>query len=358
MYAKPKAQQPWSLRRKILLVIGILILILALGLGLGLGLTLGRDDDNDDNTSPTSTPTPLPTPNTTLPWTPSVSDTWQIILSHPPVLSSDTSTTPNVSIFDIDLFDTPTETIKQLHSMGKKVICYFSAGSYEDWRPDASEFKKEDLGRDLDGWPGEKWLNLGSENVRRIMKGRVDLAREKGCDGVDPDNIDGYVSTDLPPCHPFRLNTRCANKTYQQNNNGLSLTQSSSITFLQYISSLTAPLNLTLGLKNAGDIIPAVLPIVHFSVNEQCAKYGECATFAPFIAAEKPVFHIEYPDGAGAEQGLKEDVVGRYCDRMGKGDGSEGFSTVLKKMELDGWVEFCDRRVEVTDVDEGLGNHG
>ncbi|KAH6853033.1 glycoside hydrolase superfamily [Alternaria rosae] len=337
MYAKPKAQQPWSLRRKILLAVGILILILALGLGLGLGLTLGRDNDDNDNTSPpASTLTPLPTPNTTIPWKPSVSDTWQIILSHPPDLSSsDTSTTPNVSIFDIDLFDTPTETINQLHSMGKKVICYFSAGSYEDWRPDASEFKKEDLGRDLDGWPGEKWLDLGSENVRRIMKKRIDLAKEKECDGVDPDNVDGY-----------------------QNNNGLSLTQSSSISYISYLSALTTPLNLTLGLKNAGDIIPAVLPIVHFSVNEQCAKYGECATFAPFIAAGKPVFHIEYPDGAGAEQGLKEDIVGRYCGRTGKGDGSEGFSTVLKKMELDGWVEFCDRRVEVTDVDEGLGNHG
>jgi hypothetical protein len=120
---------------------------------------------------------------------------------------------------------------------------------------------------------------------------------------------------------------------------------------------LTTPLNLTLGLKNAGDIIPDVLPIVDFSINEECVKYSECATFAPFIAAGKPVFHIEYPDGAGAEQGLQEDAVEKYCDRGGQGEGSEGFSTVLKKMELDGWVEYCDRRVEVTDLDESVGNH-
>ncbi|CAN9201812.1 hypothetical protein AA0119_g6288 [Alternaria tenuissima] len=333
MDAKPKPRQPWSLRRKILLAVLIVVLILALGLGLGLGLTLGQgDDNNDDNSSP---PTPLPAPNTTLPWVPSVSDTWQIILSHPPILSSsETSTTPNVSIFDIDLFDTPIETIQQLHAMDKRVICYFSAGSYEDWRPDASEFTKEDLGHDLDGWPGEKWLDLGSENVRRVMKSRVNLAKSKECDGVDPDNVDAY-----------------------QNDNGLSLTQNDSIAYMQYLSDITAPLNLTLGLKNAGDIIPAVLPIVHFSVNEECVKYGECTTFAPFIAARKPVFHIEYPDGAGAEQGLQGDAVGQSCDRKGKGEGSEGFSTVLKKMELDGWVEYCDRQVEVTDVDESLGNH-
>jgi hypothetical protein len=196
MHAKPKPRQPWSLRRKLLLAVGIVIIILALGLGIGLGLTLGRDDNDDDNTSPpTSTLTPLPTPNTTLPWTPSVSSTWQIILSHPPDLSSSsTSTTPNVDVFDIDLFDTPRETIQQLHAMGKKVLCYFSAGSYEDWRPDASEFRDEDLGKVLNGWPGEKWLDLGSQNVRRIMKQRIALAGEKKCDGIDPDNVDAYVS--------------------------------------------------------------------------------------------------------------------------------------------------------------------
>ena len=104
------------------------------------------------------------------------------------------STTPNVTVFDIDLFDTPKETIQQLHALGKKVLCYFSAGSYEDWRSDAAEFKPEDLGHDLDGWPGEKWLKLSSDNVRRIMKERVNMASEKGCDGVDPDNVDAYVS--------------------------------------------------------------------------------------------------------------------------------------------------------------------
>jgi len=48
-------------------------------------------------------------------------------------------------------------------------------------------------------------------------------------------------------------------------------------------------------------------------------------------------------------------VVGEYCATNGKGDGSQKFSTVLKKMELDGWVEFCDKAVGITDVDENLG---
>lgn len=116
-----------------------------------------------------------------------------------------------------------------------------------------------------------------------------------------------------------------------------------------------------MGLKNAGDIISAVLPLVHFSVNEQCVQYGECSTFKPFIDAGKPVFHIEYPDGAGkgevATQGLKADIVNQFCAHSGKGDGSDGFSTVLKKMELDGWVQYCDTSVKTTTVDNNLGGH-
>jgi hypothetical protein len=101
-----------------------------------------------------------------------------------------------------------------------------------------------------------------------------------------------------------------------------------------------------MGLKNAGDIIDDVLPIVDFSVNEQCVQYSECTTFEAFIKAGKPVFHIEYPDGAGSD--LKTETVEHYCNREGDAEGSDKFSTVLKKMDLDGWVETCDQRVEVT----------
>lgn len=194
MSDKLATRQPWSRRRKILIgaLVALIVLGLALGLGLGLGLTLGNgsdDDGNDDDNSPPLAP--LPTPNTTLPWTPKVNDTWQIILSHPPAVSD--AVTPDVSVFDVDLFDTPAATIAKLRSRGKKVLCYFSAGSYENWRPDARDFSTSDLGKNLDDWPGEKWVKLGNENVRGIMKKRIQMAHEKGCDGLDPDNVDGYV---------------------------------------------------------------------------------------------------------------------------------------------------------------------
>lgn len=190
------AKGAWSLRRKLLIGGLIALVVLGLALGLGLGLTLGRDNGDDNDNEPTPTSTPLPTPTGRLSWTPTVNDTWQIVLLNNIELDNNAqSVSPNVSVFDIDLFDTPKDTIDTLHRLGKKVICYFSGGSFEPGRPDSGEFKEEDMGKGLDGWPGERWLKLGSDNVRRIMKARVELAGQKGCDGVDPDNVDGYVST-------------------------------------------------------------------------------------------------------------------------------------------------------------------
>jgi hypothetical protein len=140
----------------------------------------------------------------------------------------------------------------------------------------------------------------------------------------------------------------------------MGLTVNDSIDYMQYLSSIARPLNLTLGLKNARSIISAVLPLVDFSVNEQCAQYGECENFHPLIDAGKPVFHIEYPGGDGdlaqsiASSGFSGETKNKSCNAKG----SDGFSTVLKKMSLDGWVQYCDGKVQETSVDDTTGGHG
>jgi hypothetical protein len=75
--------------------------------------------------SPTATPTPTLTP-TPPPWTPVPGTTfqWQLI--------GDIDTSVDVDAYDIDLFDAPVATIQELRDDGRKVICYFSAGSWEE----------------------------------------------------------------------------------------------------------------------------------------------------------------------------------------------------------------------------------
>ncbi|KAE9980436.1 hypothetical protein EG327_006560 [Venturia inaequalis] len=242
-------------------------------------------------------------------WQPPVKASWQIILNHVLDLNAQsTSVVPDVQIFDIDLFDNPKETFDALKRLGKKSICYFSAGSYEPYRSDSGDFEDSDKGLELNGWPGEFWLNLNSANVRSIMAKRIELAASKGCDAIDPDNIDAYGNT-----------------------NGLGLTKADSIDFIKFLSATAASHGMSTGLKNGGDIAQSVLNDVQFAVNEQCVQFNECSVFDCMINAGKPVFHIEYPD----QGSLTRQVL------CAAGSLGSSFSTVLKKLSLDGYVQVC-----------------
>ncbi len=86
-------------------------------------------------------------------WQPAPGTSWQW------QLTGDIDTTFEVDMYDVDLFDAPQEVIDQLRDDGRVVICYFSAGSYEDWRSDADRFPDSVKGKD-NGWPGELWLDI------------------------------------------------------------------------------------------------------------------------------------------------------------------------------------------------------
>ncbi|KAH7149716.1 glycoside hydrolase superfamily [Dactylonectria estremocensis] len=321
----------WPLWKKLAVFGTALIIAIALAVGLGVGLTRGNgDDDNDnDNDDDSGSGSGGNSTNTTGIWQPAVGTSWQIILKYPIALDDDSTDglAPNVSIWDLDMYDNDETVFTALIEDGKHVICYFSAGSYEDWRDDADDFAKADLGDDLDGWEGEKWLNISSPAVREIMKTRIKYAADKGCHAIDPDNVDGY-----------------------QNENGLNLTEADTISYVKFLSEEAAQYNMSTGLKNAGGIISDVLDYVHFSVNEQCIEYSECETFAAFIDADKPVFNIEYPSKAPKVSSSKKSEI---CGTTGSAAGTKGFSKVIKKMILDGWVEYCDEsQTYTTDVDK------
>jgi hypothetical protein len=124
----------------------------------------------------------------------------------------------------------------------------------------------------------------------------------------------------------------------------LGLTEQDSIDYIKFLSTKAASLGLSTGLKNGGKIISSVLPYVHFSVNEQCVEFAECDEFAAFIADAKPVFHIEYP------KEVDTSVAKAFCTDTGAAEGSKDFSTVLKNLNLDGYVKLCDGSVATTPV--------
>ncbi|KAF7587305.1 hypothetical protein BBP40_007414 [Aspergillus hancockii] len=298
----------WSVKKRMLIIGSVfLVIALAIGLGVGLGVGLKKGGGDDEGEVPPTTGGGV----TTAKWQPAVGTRWQIELLY---ALNDTSV--DADIYDIDLFNNDKSTIANLQKQGRKVICYFSAGSYENWRPDKDKFKDSDMGNTLDGWPDEKWLNLKSENVRKIMTARLDMAKEKNCDGVDPDNVDAY-----------------------DNDNGIDMSKEDSANFMMWLANEAHARNMSIGLKNAGAIIPAVIDNMQWSVNEQCAQYNECNTYAAFTAKNKPVFHIEYPKGddTNNEEQVSTQQKKNACDF----EGSDKFSTVIKNMKLDNWIQTC-----------------
>jgi len=143
------------------------------------------------------------------------------------------------------------------------------------------------------------------------MTERLKLAASKGCDGVDPDNVDGY-----------------------DNDTGLDLTTSDAIDYLTFLADIAHSLNMSIGLKNAAEIVNQTLGFLQWEVNEQCEQYQECDSFEPFIKAGKPVFHIEYPNSAPDVSASTKTTI---CDDPT----AKGFSTVIKNMDLDNWLDAC-----------------
>jgi len=250
-------------------------------------------------------------------WKPATGATIQVQIGA--ALTSTSNLPSTISIYDVDLFDTSIEIITGLKNAGKKVICYFSAGTAEDWRSDYSKFMLADLGHDMVDWAGEKWLHTPNANVRKIMLARLELAKSKGCDGVDPDNVDVYG--------------------FGNSSGFTDLTQRSTIDYLIYLADQAHALGLAIGLKNGGEITPQIEPYLQWALTEQCADYDECHVYKPFIDAGKPVFNIQYPFGDNNKDTLvTEDLKTNFCTPKSN---IPGTTTILKHMNLDTWLYQC-----------------
>lgn len=304
-------------RRRVIIIGSIMgFIAIALAVGLGVGLTVGRPTHRPS--PPSSTPTTTPNGGSQGPSSKfAVGMSWDYNIYG----SVDPSKTNNVLVHDIDLWDNSAETISDLKAQkvdgqDARVICYFSAGTFEDWRPDSSSFPDSDKGSELPDWPGERWLKTNSPDVRNIMEQRLDMAVQKGCDAVDPDNVDGF-----------------------DNDNGLGLSEEDAVDFVTFLANAARSRNLAVGLKNAASLIPSVIDVVQFSVNEECHEFDECSLFQPFIEQQKPVFHVEYPKGAEVNNNNNLDTsdLDKICDDST----SSRFSTIAKNMHLDGWIQEC-----------------
>lgn len=234
-------------------------------------------------------------------WKPAVGLTWQWQLDGEIDLSF------QAAVYDIDLFESEASLVDSLHAVGRKVICYISAGSWEEWRPDADQFPPDVLGNDYEGWPGEKWLDIRQIDVLApVMRARLDLCKTKGFDGVEPDNIDSYT-----------------------NDTGFPLTYQDQLAYNIWLANEAHVRGLSIGLKNDPDQVADLLAYYDWALTEDCFDQEWCDLMVSFIAAGKPVFAAEYTD-----TGITLDD---FCPQAQ----ALQFSAILKHRDLDAWRQAC-----------------
>ncbi|WP_307844320.1 endo alpha-1,4 polygalactosaminidase [Actinospica acidithermotolerans] len=210
-------------------------------------------------------------------WHPAVRTSWDWVLSKVP-----SAPYRSVKMYDVDGFDNTAADVAKLHAAGIKAVCYISAGTYENWRPDASQFPAALLGKS-NGWAGEKWLDIRNVQksgsvLRKIMDTRLDMCHTKGFDMVELDNVDGYSNT-----------------------TGFPLTANDQIYFNATLADDAHVRGLSVLQKNDDAQIPQLVSYFDGALNEQCNQYEECTTaqngdygYDQYVAAGKPVFQAEY----------------------------------------------------------------
>lgn len=229
--------------------------------------------------TPVSAPTspPRPTAHASAPertvgparaawWVPPQGATWHI------QYTGTIDVTHRVDVYNLDGEDTNRATVQTLRSRGVRTVCYINAGAWENWRLDKSAFPASVLGKAMDGWPGERWLDIRRLDVLMpIMKERMATCRDKGFDAVDADNVMGF-----------------------QEDTGFRLTAADQLTYNRSLASAAHSLRLGFGLKNDVSQITQLLPVIDFATNEECVTWHECGAYSPLRRAGKAVFHIEY----------------------------------------------------------------
>ena len=200
--------------------------------------------------------------------------------------------------YDIDAFETSAPLVAKLHDLGRHLVCYIDAGSWEKGRPDADRYPASVKGKAMAGWPGERWLDIRQVDVLApILEDRIAMCAAKCFDGVEFDNVDGY-----------------SNKT------GFPLTAQDQLAFDRWLADTAHADGLAVGLKNTPSLAKQLEPSFDFSIVEQCVQYRECGSFTPFLDAGEPVLDIEYSvrPSAFCPKGA------RVCTRFSQHRGSPG----------------------------------
>jgi len=218
-------------------------------------------------------------------WKPKADDgiIWQLQTKKGPIFNGF-----EVDMYNVDLFDTSKDKILYLQDLGCIVVCHFSAGTYEPWRSDWDHYftflntfiqyngnNAPFLGNT--GNKGERWLDIRRlDLLTNIMGDRLDLAKRKGCDAVQPNNLNLYSNKDIPGARH--------------------LTEYDQITYNVWLADQAHERNLSVGFNSNVDQLIELEPYFDWAFSERCFQYHECDLYTVFTDNNKAVFSLQYID--------------------------------------------------------------
>ena len=214
-------------------------------------------------------------------------------------------------IIDIDAFSATPELVANLKAQGKIVIAYLSVGSIEDFRPDVNDFPESIIGNEYEGYPDERWLDIRQiELLAPIMKSRFDMIKNKGFDGIEPDNMNGY-----------------------QYDTGFDISEEDALVYSRWMIDQAHRRQLSIGQKNSEELIPRLFDEFDWILTEDAYVDNFYEELSPFISLGKAVFLVEYIDRITAEK-FQE----RVCPRAT----ASNYSAVLKNRDLTNITFYCE----------------
>jgi hypothetical protein len=223
--------------------------------------------------SPTSIPVATQTPGTGGWWKPTADKPIQMHWQLTGAFNPATDFVPGATVYDFDGETATKADVDAVHAKGFIAICYIDVGVYEDYRSDAGKFPKSVIGSADAGWQGSWWLDIRQASIiQPIMEARIkDWCKAKGFDAVEPDEQNGF-----------------------DNDSGFPLTNNDQLVYNRWIANTVHSYGMSVGLKSDQAQAKDLVSLYDWNLTEECYQYNECDQLAPFKAANKATWIVEY----------------------------------------------------------------
>lgn len=186
-----------------------------------------------------------------------------------------------VTLLDVDGFNISAAKVASLKAQGVYTVCYIDAGSYEDGRPDSSQYPAY-LKLYYDKAWGEWFLDIRdvfkpNSVLAKLLTARFQMCKDKGFDALEPDNLQN-----------------------DENTPGL-LTKQEQIDFNGWVADTAHSVGLAVFQKNGPDNIllkdrTGKMLVDKFDaiLNEECQPNKECPPLAEYVTRGKLALNAEY----------------------------------------------------------------